>query len=93
MEAGTELKTLDDIRAQLVAGHFLYTEHAYGRSIVRSITRSEIVEASSSLIMIEDYPDDKYGPSCLLLGYSDGQRPLHLQVSLAEQDETLIITL
>jgi len=31
--------------------------------------------------MIEDYPNDKYGPSCLLLGFTQNMRPLHIQCS------------
>lgn len=30
---------------------------------------------------LEDYPDDKYGLSCLLLGYTTPDKPLHIQVS------------
>lgn len=43
--------------------------------------------------MIEDYPDDKYSPSCLLLGFTKGDRVLHIQVSRIESDITRIITL
>jgi len=42
--------------------------------------------------MIEDYPDDKYAPSCLLLGFSKARRPLHLQVSYADSELVKIIT-
>jgi hypothetical protein len=31
--------------------------------------------------VIEDYPDDKYGPSCLILGKTKAERILHIQVS------------
>lgn len=31
--------------------------------------------------IIEDYPDDKYGPSCLILGFTLAGRPLHSQCS------------
>jgi hypothetical protein len=43
-------------------------------------------------IVIESYPDDKYTASCLLLGFTIAERPLHLQVSLAESDVVKIIT-
>jgi len=32
-------------------------------------------------VVIEDYPDDKYGPSCLILGQTDEGRVLHIHVS------------
>lgn len=43
--------------------------------------------------MIENYPDDKYTPSCLLLGFTNIGRPLHIQVSLADTEFVRIITL
>ena len=27
---------------------------------------------------IEDYPNDKYDPSCLILGFTRSRRPLHI---------------
>ena len=36
--------------------------------------------------IIENYPEDKYTPSCLILGFTKLNRPLHLQVSYAETD-------
>ena len=43
--------------------------------------------------IIENYPEDKYTPSCLILGFTKLNRPLHLQVSYAEADRVRIITL
>jgi hypothetical protein len=44
-------------------------------------------------IIIEDYPDDKYSPSCLILGFTTNQRPLHIQVSCLASDILTIITI
>ena len=43
--------------------------------------------------VIEEYPDDKYSPSVLLLGFTATGRPLHIQVSMAVAETTRIITL
>jgi len=43
--------------------------------------------------VIEDYPEDKYGPSCLLLGYTKAERPLHIQCSYPSRPLVKIITL
>jgi len=43
--------------------------------------------------IIEDYPDDKYGPSCLILGFTNAGRPLHLQCSYPSRTLIKIITL
>jgi len=43
--------------------------------------------------VIEDYPQDKYAPSCLLLGFTKTGRPLHIQASYTESEMVRIITL
>jgi hypothetical protein len=60
---------------------YLITAHGSDRAAMRSIRSAEIEQAVTSGEVIEDYPDDKYGPSCLILGYTQSQRPLHIQVS------------
>ena len=42
---------------------------------------------------IEDYPDDKYAPSSLILGFTETGRPLHIQTSHVDSDLLKIITL
>ena len=39
--------------------------------------------------MIEDYPEDVRGHSCLILGFGDGTRPIHIVCS--PKDEYLAI--
>jgi hypothetical protein len=51
------------------------------------------MEAGESAIEIEDYPTDKYYPSCLLLGFTDNARPLHLHVSRMDSDGVRLITI
>jgi hypothetical protein len=48
---------------------------------LRRIRVQEIREAIANGQIIEDYPDDKYGPSCLILGFTTAQRPIHIQCS------------
>jgi hypothetical protein len=87
------VKCLTEIRQQLSMGNFEFTRHALKRSIERNISKMEIQETGLNAIIIEDYPDDKYSPSCLLLGFTRMNRVLHLQVSRIESDTTKIITL
>jgi hypothetical protein len=60
---------------------YLFTAHASARAAQRAIRSNEINQAIASGEIIEDYPNDKYGPTCLILGYTDAQRALHIQVS------------
>ncbi len=43
--------------------------------------------------MIEAYPGDKYGPSCLVLGFTTAGRPLHVQCSYPSRPLVKLITL
>ncbi|MCX5721036.1 MAG: DUF4258 domain-containing protein [Nitrospirae bacterium] len=87
------MKTLDDIRRQLAAGEFEFSRHAFKRAIERNISDAEIRQAGAEANIIEDYPDDKYAPSSLLLGFTTTRRPLHLQVSHIDSDLLKIITI
>lgn len=60
---------------------YLLTAHASDRAVQRGIVSHEIEEAVVSGEVIEDYPQDKYGPSCLILGYTRAGRALHVHVS------------
>ena len=42
------------------------------------ITDNEVGEAMESPEILEDYPDDRPHPSCLVLGFTKADRPLHL---------------
>ena len=74
-------------------GEFEFSRHALKRVVERNISDQEIRQAGAQATVIEDYPDDKYSPSCLLLGFSETGRPLHVQVSLADTDLARIITI
>ena len=72
------MKSLEQIRLQLSAGEFEFSRHALKRAVERNISDSEIAQVSENAELIEDYPDDKYSPSCLILGFTHENRPLHI---------------
>jgi hypothetical protein len=53
----------------------------------------ELREAIANGEIIEDYPDDKYGPSCLIVGFTLAARALHVQCSYPSRPLVKIITL
>lgn len=87
------MKTLDDIRRQLSNGDFEFSRHAFKRAVERNISSMEIQQSGAQAKIIEDYPEDKYAPSSLLLGFTATNRPLHIQVSHVESDLLKIITI
>jgi Domain of unknown function (DUF4258) len=87
------MRALDDTRRKLSDGEFEFSGHAFRRAVERNISELEIREAGLAATVIEDYPSDKYGPSCLLLGFTGERRPLHIQTSLLEGELVKIITI
>jgi len=84
---------IDQIRAKIQADQFEISQHAVDNSILRHVTLQEVREALAQGEIIEDYPDDKYGPSCLVLGFTRNGRPLHIQCSHPSRPLLKIITL
>lgn len=93
MAHGRGMKTLADIRRQLVGGEFEFSRHAFRRAVERDISEREIREAGARAEIIENYPDDKYAPSALLLGFTIAGRALHFQVSYIDTEFAKIITM
>ena len=83
---------IEAIRQKIVAGVYEYSQHAVDQSIVRRIGVSELREAIMDGEVVEDYPDDKYGPSCLIAGNTVAGRPLHVQVSYPTRPLIKIVT-
>ena len=70
-------ESMDEIASKIKFKQYEFSKHALDQSIIRDISVSEIEEAiSENALIIEDYPNDKYGPSCLILGYTKNKRPL-----------------
>ena len=87
------MKAIEEVRSQLHSGMFDFSRHALVRVVERDISEREIRQAGVGATIIEDYPGDKYSPSCLLLGFTQAGRPLHIQVSLADNNLVRIVTL
>ena len=68
-------------KSYAVAGRPAATHRLRDGAVERNISEQEIREAGSQAITIEEYPDDKYGPTRLLLGFTGVGRPLHIQVA------------
>lgn len=84
---------LDDIRRKIGRRQYEFSKHAVDQSIIRDIGVAEVQEAiCGSSEVIEDYPDDKYGPSCLILGHTQAGRALHVQCSYPSRSLVKIIT-
>jgi len=74
-------RLVNDIRAKIALRQYEFTRHAVDQSMIRRIGVAELEEAVECGEVIEDYPDGKYGPSCLILGRTRAGRALHMQCS------------
>jgi hypothetical protein len=83
---------IEEIRRKFARDEFEFSKHAADQSILRGIRVWEIREAVSVGEIIEDYPDDKYGPSCLILGYTQSDRPIHIQCSYSSRSVIKVVT-
>jgi hypothetical protein len=87
------MSLIDEIREKISRDQFELSKHAADRALLRDIEMREVREAISNGGVIEDYPDDKYGPSCLILGWTQTGRPLHIQCSYPSRPLVKVITL
>ena len=70
------MSLIDGIRKKIKTDEFEFSKHAVDLSIIRRITIQEVGEAIlQDGELIEDYPDDKFGPSCLILGFTEETGP------------------
>ena len=93
MATDREIAVLSALQAKVRNGQFEFSHHATDQSIIRGISVQDVRGAISECELIEDYPDDKYGPSCLVLGFTESGKPLHIHCSHPSRPLIKIITL
>ncbi len=88
----TELDILIQVRAA-AQQKVLFLPHALRQMLRpdRMIRRAEVRRVITEGEVIEEYPKDARGHSCLLLGFGDRERPIHV-VCAPRQDYLAIIT-
>lgn len=65
--------------------------HASEMMMKRNIDRADVLNCLETGEVIEDYPDSFPNPSCLIFGYSLGNKVLHTVVGM-KQDLLMVIT-
>lgn len=84
---------LDRISEFFRTGRYAITKHGYEELDNDGITieRLEIAIGHDSPEIIEDYPNDPRGASCLVLGWFEPDHPIHVCVSMSS-DEPEVVT-
>jgi len=83
---------LEEIHQKILGNQYEFSEQALNQSILRKISVAEIKQAILQGNIIEDYPNDKYGASCLIFALTQQQRPLHIHCSYPTRSLIKIIT-
>jgi len=83
---------INEIRRKVGSGKYIISFTHTEKLRARKIEAAELEQAICRGEIIEPYPDDQRGPSCLILGYADNGRPLHAVCGKLYEEEILIIT-
>ena len=83
---------IDEIRKKIATDEFEFSKHAVDQSIIRRISVQELRDVITNGEVIEDYPEDKYGASCLIHGKTAGGRAIHVQCSYPSRSMVKVIT-
>src|SRR5690625_571204 len=71
-----KLEILDIIKRNIVTGAWYFTAHALKQCDKRGIDIEQLLFSLIQGEIIEDYPNDPRGHSCLILSYIDNE-PVH----------------
>lgn len=79
------------IRQAVQRGEYELSLHADEERLNDHLTIEDIEEALRSCEILEQYPDDPRGRSCLVLGFSGG-RPVHVVCGKTRQEKLFLVT-
>lgn len=85
---------IERIKALAARRRYRLTLHAEVERDADQITVGEIEESlvSARAKIIEDYPNDPRGSSCLVLGFTEKNLPVHAVCAVGEPETLVVIT-
>ena len=83
--------TINWIVSQVKKSSYILSKHADDERLDDNLMISEIEEAIFSGSILESYPNDKRGYSCLVVGFTKSGKPLHI-VCGKSRDVLVVIT-
>jgi hypothetical protein len=81
------------ISSKVASGSFEFSKHAVDQMMHREIFVHVVKEALAAPEILEHYPNDKYSPSCLVLGFSSKGKSLHVVCTHPDREFLKIITI
>jgi hypothetical protein len=83
---------IKQIRDKILNGEWVLSQHARKRAGQRCVKNLEIVVAIANGEILENYPKDQKGHSCLVLGYTKEGKTLHAVCGFDPCGTLVIIT-
>lgn len=80
------------IKSKIIEGEYEFSAHADEERQADKLMIGEIEDALLEGEILEDYPDDPRGESCLVLGYGEVGVPIHVVCGRTKQETLRIIT-
>jgi hypothetical protein len=69
--------TFDKVCTAIAAGRTHVSEHAYDEAVDDDLSVPDVIDRTPAGEVIEDYPDDRRGSSCLVLMNAGDKQPVH----------------
>lgn len=88
----TELMDLERVSRLTAQGCYEFSEHAERERIHDHFSVADVKGVATNGELIEDYPEDPRGHSCLMLGWSEDGRPIHVVLTILPTDVVRFIT-
>ena len=80
------------IRQQVRSGNYEFSGHADDERQAERIPIADVEEALLNGEILEDYPNDPRGPSCLVLGHRSPGYPIHVVCGQTPSGRLRLIT-
>jgi len=80
------------IKAKVSEGDYEFSAHAEDERQADKIPIEEVEYALLNGEILEDYPNDPRGPSCLVLGYAYQGYPIHVVCGRTPREDLRVIT-
>ena len=83
--------TINWIKQKVIENDYFFSQHADTERQKDELGISEIEEAMFNGMILEIYPSDQRGESCLLVGFSNFGKPVHI-VCGKHNEQLIVIT-
>jgi hypothetical protein len=78
MPSDSQTIEIDWVQESVRTQRYLYSRHADRERQADGLSLAEVEEALATGRILEQYPDTGRGPSCLIVGFANTGKPIHV---------------